>query len=105
MFKLGQGMEESGRTKTDAKGQFSFKLDDAQAPHLVRAIHQDVTYHRMAPPGTTSVAIEVYDVAKKVDGIEVVADIMRIQAGARPDRRNPRIRSTEHLQSAPHSDE
>ena len=80
MFKLGQGMEESGRTKTDAKGQFSFKLDDAQAPHLIRAIHQDVTYHRMAPPGTTSVEVEVYDVGKKVDGIEVVADIMRIQA-------------------------
>jgi hypothetical protein len=80
IFKLGQGMEEAGRTKTDAKGQFSFKVDDAQAPHLVRAIHQDVTYHRMAPPGTTSVAVEVYDVAKKVDGIEVVADIMRIQA-------------------------
>ena len=81
VFKLGQGMEEAGRTKTDAKGQFSFKLDDAQAPHLVRAIHQDVTYHRMAPPGTTSVAVDVYDVAKKVDGIQVVADIMRIQAG------------------------
>jgi hypothetical protein len=81
LFKLGQGMEESGRTKTDAKGQFSFKLDDAQSPHLVRAVHQDVTYHRMAPPGTTSVAIDVYDVAKKVDGIQVVADIMRIQAG------------------------
>jgi hypothetical protein len=80
LFKLGQGMEEAGRTQTDAKGQFSFKLDDAQAPHLVRAIHQDVTYHRMAPPGTTSVAIEVYDVAKKVEGITVVADIMRIQA-------------------------
>jgi hypothetical protein len=80
LLKLGQGMEEAGRTKTDAKGQFSFKLDDAQAPHLVRAIHQDVTYHRMAPPGTTSVAVDVYDVAKKVDGIQVVADIMRIQA-------------------------
>jgi hypothetical protein len=80
LLKLGQGMEEAGRTKTDAKGQFSFKLDDAQAPHLVRAIHQDVTYHRMAPPGTTSVALDVYDVAKKVEGIEVIADIMRIQA-------------------------
>jgi len=57
-----------------------FKLDDAQAPHLVRAIHQEVTYHRMAPPGTTSVEVEVYDAAKKIDGIEVVADIMRIQA-------------------------
>jgi hypothetical protein len=80
LLKLGQGMEESGRTKTDAQGKFSFKLDDAQSPHLVRAIHDDVTYHRMAPPGTTSVDLDVYDVAKKVDGIKVVADIMRIQA-------------------------
>ena len=80
LLKLAQGMEEAGRTKTDAKGQFSFKLDDAQAPHLVRAIHQDVTYHRMAPPGTTSVELEVYDVGKKIDGITVVADIMRLRA-------------------------
>jgi hypothetical protein len=80
LLKLGQGMEEAGRTTADAKGQFSFKLDDAQGPHLVRAIHQGVTYHRMAPPGTTSVAVEVFDVAKKVDDIQVVADIMRIQA-------------------------
>ncbi len=73
-------MEEAGRTKTDAKGHFSFKLDNAQGPHLVRVIHQEVTYHRMAPPGTTSVEVEVYDVGKKVEGISVVADIMRFQA-------------------------
>jgi hypothetical protein len=79
LLKLGQGMEETGRTQSDAKGQFSFKLDDAQSPHLVRAIHQDVTYHRMAPPGTTSVELEVFDVAKKVDNVEVVADILRLQ--------------------------
>jgi hypothetical protein len=34
----------------------------------------------MAPPGTTSVEVEVYDVGKKVEGISVVADIMRFQA-------------------------
>ncbi len=79
LLKLGQGMEEAGRTKADAQGRFTFKLEDAQSPHLVRAIHQDVTYHRMAPPGTTSVELEVYDVGKKIDGIAVVADIMRIQ--------------------------
>lgn len=78
LLSLGQGMEEAGRTKSDAKGNFSFKLD-AQGPHLVRVIHQDVTYHRMAPPGSTSVEVEVYDVSKKVEGIEVVADIMRVQ--------------------------
>ncbi len=80
LLSLGQGMEESGHTKADAKGNFSFKLDNAQSPHLVRVIHQDVTYHRMAPPGTTSVEVEVYDAGKKIDGINVVADIMRIQA-------------------------
>ena len=32
LLKLGQGMEEAGRTKTDAKGQFSFKLDDDSVP-------------------------------------------------------------------------
>ena len=79
LLSLGQGMEEAGRTKADAKGNFSFKLD-GQGPHLIRVIHQDVTYHRMAPPGTTSVEVEVFDVGKKVEGIEVVADIMRFQA-------------------------
>jgi len=80
LLSLGQGMEEAGRTKADAKGNFSFKLD-GEGPHLVRVIHQEVTYHRMAPPGTTSVEVQVYDVGKKVEGIEVVADIMRFQAG------------------------
>ena len=79
LITLGNGMEEAGRTKADSKGNFSFKLEQ-QGPHLVRVIHQEVTYHRMAPPGTTSVEVEVYDVAKTVENIEVVADIMRFQA-------------------------
>lgn len=80
LLSLSQGMEEAGRTKSDAKGNFSFKLDDAQSPHLVRVIHQEVTYHRMAPPGSTSVEVEVYDVSKKVEDITIIADIMRFQA-------------------------
>ena len=80
LLKLAQGMEEGGRTKTDAKGSFSFKLDDAGSPHLIRVIHQGVTYHMMAPPGTPSVDIQIYDVAKKVDEISVTANVMRFQA-------------------------
>lgn len=80
LLSLGQGMQEAGRTQTDAKGHFSLKLDDAGSPHLIRAIHQGVTYHRMAPPGTTSVEVQVYDVAKKVEGLSVTADVMRFQA-------------------------
>ena len=80
LLKLGQGMEEAGRTKADAKGAFSFKVGDTSTPHLVRAIHQGVTYHRIAPPGTTSVEVVVYDVSKKVDALSVTADVMRFQA-------------------------
>lgn len=80
LLSLSQGMQEAGRATTDARGQFTLKLDDASSPHLVRAIHQGVTYHRMAPPGTTSVEVQVYDVAKKVVGISVTADVMRFQA-------------------------
>ncbi len=80
LLKLSQGMEEGSRAKSDAKGNFSLKLDDANAPHLVRVVHQGVTYHRMAPPGTTSVEVQVYDVGKKVDNVSVTADVMRFQA-------------------------
>jgi hypothetical protein len=80
LIKLASGMEEAARTKTDAQGKFSFKLDDAGSPHLIRAIHQDVTYHKMAPPGTTSVDLDVFDVVKKLDGVGVTADVMRIQS-------------------------
>ncbi len=79
LIKLSSGMEEVGHTKTDAEGKFSFKLDDTGSPYLIRAIHQDVTYHRMAPPGTTSVDLQVFDAAKKVEGITVTADVMRVQ--------------------------
>jgi hypothetical protein len=79
LIKLAQGMEEAARTKADAGGHFSFKLPDA-GPHLIRAIHQGVTYHRMAPPGVSSVEVVVYDVSKKSDGVSVTADVMRFQA-------------------------
>jgi hypothetical protein len=79
LLSLMNGMQEAGRTQTDAKGSFTLKLD-APGPHLIRVIHQDVTYHRMAPPGTTSVEVQVFDVAKKVAGIQVTADVLRFQA-------------------------
>ena len=80
LLKLGRGMEEAGRTKADAKGTFSFKVDDTSTPHLVRAIHQGVTYHRIAPPGTSSVEVVVYDVSKKIEALSVTADVLRFQA-------------------------
>ena len=80
LIKLAQGMEEASRVKSDAKGAFTLKLDDASAPHLIRVVHQGVTYHRMAPPGSTSVEVQVYDVTQKVKDLNVTADVVRFQA-------------------------
>ncbi|MGA8272254.1 MAG: hypothetical protein WB919_11900 [Candidatus Sulfotelmatobacter sp.] len=59
LVKLGQGVEEADRVKTDSRGNFRFKFNYAQSPHLVRAIHQGVIYHHLAPPGTPSVEVQV----------------------------------------------
>ncbi len=80
LINLGNGMEEAAKTKADSAGKFSFKLADGGGPHLIRAIHQGVTYHQPAPPGTNSVEVQVYDVAKKVAEISVTADVTRVQA-------------------------
>jgi hypothetical protein len=80
LIKLAAGMEELGHAKTDVNGNFAFTYEDANAPHLVRAIHQGVTYHTPAPPGTNTVQVKVYDVSPKLVEIHEVADVMYIQA-------------------------
>ncbi len=82
LINIANGMDVAASTKVDSRGKFSFKLSnaDSAAPHLIRAVHQGVTYHQMAPPGTNSVDVEVYDVAAKVSGLSVTADVMRFEA-------------------------
>jgi hypothetical protein len=84
LIDLMNGMDVAANTKADSGGKFSFILKDGSAgPHLIRAIHQGVTYHQIAPPGTTSVDVKVYDVAKKVEGLSLTADVVRFQADAK----------------------
>jgi hypothetical protein len=78
LIRLAQGMQESTRTKTDAKGHFTLELPDS-GMHLIRVTHDKANYFRPAPPGTQSVEVEVYDAAAKVAGISSEADVMRIQ--------------------------
>ncbi len=82
LVKLAATMEEEARTKTDARGRFTFELkaNDGNAPHLVRVNHEGVNYFHPAPPGTDSVDIDVYDSAREVAGITGLADVTRVQA-------------------------
>ena len=67
-------MQESTRTKTDAKGRFTLDVPDAGV-HLVRVTHDKANYFRPAPPGTQSVEVEVFDAAAKVEGVSSEADV------------------------------
>src|SRR5260370_23821721 len=80
LINLTSGMEIAANTKADTSGKFSFKLTGGAGPHLIRAVHQGVTYHQIAPPGVSSVDVNVYDVAAKVSGLTVTADVIRFQA-------------------------
>jgi hypothetical protein len=82
LLKLEGGMQEAARTKADAQGKFTINFPDDNAMHLVRVQHRGVNYHRPAPPGTTSVEVDVYDAAEKVEGIKQSFDIVRLEADA-----------------------
>jgi hypothetical protein len=80
LIEFTSGMNVAAKTKADSNGKFSFQLTGAPGPHLIRVIHQGVTYHQMAPPGVNTADVNVYDVATKVAGLSVTADVLRFQA-------------------------
>ncbi len=82
LLSLSQGMQESGRTKSDAQGKFSFNITDGGL-HLVRVNHQGVNYFPGGGPirpGATSTEIKVFDSAKKLEGVAENVRVMRVQA-------------------------
>jgi len=78
LIAFGQGMQEAGRTKTDAKGRYSIDVPD-NGMHLIRVDHQKAAYFGPAPAGTTTVDVNVYDVLPKVDGVSTEADVIRVE--------------------------
>ena len=80
LIEFSGGMNVAATTKADSAGKFSFKLIGPPAAHLIRAVHQGVTYHQMAPPGTDTADVNVYDVVSAVSGLTVTADVIRFQA-------------------------
>jgi hypothetical protein len=78
LIAFGQGMQEAGRTKTDATGHYSIDVPD-NGMHLIRVDHQKAAYFEPVQPGTTTVNVDVYDVLPKVPGVTTEADVMRIE--------------------------
>ena len=74
------GMEVAAKTTTDAHGHFTLDATDGAPMHLLRVIHDKATYFRPVPAGTTTMNLDVYDVAEKVPGVSTEADVARIEA-------------------------
>ena len=77
-----KGMAEEARTKSNARGEFTFQLPDTQFMRAVRVRYQNVNYHQAVFPGSTSAGVTVYEAAPTVVGVRRVDESMVIQARA-----------------------
>lgn len=72
------GMAEAASTTTDAKGRYSIE-PPGMGVYLIRATHQGGPYFIAAPQGGGPGDITVYDVAVKVDGVSIDADMLLVE--------------------------
>ena len=77
--KIGNGMEDVAKTKTNARGEFTFNVPPAQQPYLVWVQHQGVTYTQAGLPGGVPVAVRVFDAAASIKEISILDHAIAIQ--------------------------
>jgi len=77
--KIGKGMEDVAKTKTNAKGEFTFDVPVAQQPYIIWVQHQGVTYTQAGLPGGVPVAVRVFDTATSVKEISILDHAMALQ--------------------------
>jgi hypothetical protein len=73
------GMSEAAGATTDASGQYSI-VAPGVGSYLIRVNHQGGMYFIAAPQGGATGDVSVYDVAAKVDGVGIDADMLLVEA-------------------------
>lgn len=73
------GMTEVAHTTVDSSGHYTLNRPSA-APALVKVTHQGAEFFADAPQSGAVPDIAVYDVAQKVDGVYIEADVMEFEA-------------------------
>jgi hypothetical protein len=80
LIALEGGMQTVANAKTDSAGRYHFDNPTlGQAPMLIRAIYRGVNYHEPAPPGQTTVDIQVFEPTSKPDAFAVAAHAIVLQ--------------------------
>lgn len=73
------GMTEVAHATVDSSGHYTINRP-SNAPALIKVIHQGAEYFADAPQTGTVPEVSVYDVAAKVDGVFIEADVMEFEA-------------------------
>ena len=71
-------MAEVAQATTDAQGRYTLN-EPGSGPYLIRVTHQGAGYFIAAPQGAGPGDIPVYDVAAKVEGVSVEADVIEVE--------------------------
>ncbi len=73
------GMGEVAKATTNSEGKYTLN-EPGSGPYLIRVTHQGAGYFIAAPQGAAPGDIPVYDVASKVDGVSIEADVFEFEA-------------------------
>ena len=73
-----QSMDELTKVTSDAQGHFKGTAPDG-GQILLHVTHHGAEYFKSVPPGTSSVDIDVYDSASRIDGITGEALVLRAE--------------------------
>lgn len=73
------GMADAATATTDSHGHYTFQSPGG-GTYLIRVNHQGGTYFIAAPQGANPGDISVYDVAAKLDGVAIDADMILAEA-------------------------
>jgi hypothetical protein len=79
LLRLGNGMEEEARTKTDAHGGFTLTASVAGAQYVVRVMHQGVNYDYQVNSAAT-VEIRVFDAVRKIEGLSGSIGMVQLES-------------------------
>lgn len=79
VLRLGEGMQEESRTKTDGKGAFTLNVVSPGDPHLLRVIHQGVNYDQSFN-GSGPFQVTVYDAVPRIPNLKGPIGIAQIDS-------------------------
>ena len=82
LLRLGEGMQEEARTKSDAQGAFALNVTESQASHVVRVLHQGVNYDQSVT-GPKPLEISVFDSVAKIPGLSGNIGIARMESSGK----------------------